>query len=431
MTVDSIAAQLHAELAGTVVPQVLSEYGRRAYFPKGIVAQSQEAASAAHVANATAGVALDHGHYMTHGMFSRLDAVVSSDDMVSYAPTAGDPALRKLWWDEMVRKNPLLAGSSCSLPIVTAGLTHAIAIAADLFLDAGDTVVVPSPCWDNYEQIFSVRHGCTIQSPSLFDANRRFSLEALGSTLDGIVSDKIFLLLNFPNNPTGYTPTRLEMEGIRDLLVDLAQAGKRLVVVVDDAYFGLFHDENACRYSLFSLLWNAHENLLAVKCDAATKESLVWGFRVGFITYAAHGLTERHYHAMVQKTMGVIRSSVSSCSRVSQSLLLAAMRHEAYGAETKRVSDEMARRYGSVRESILTWKDSVALLPLPFNSGYFCTFACAGDAESLRRYLLENHGIGTVSIGKDLLRIAYSGVDAELLPHMIDTVYRSAETIWK
>ena len=431
MVVDNIAEQLQAVLAGTVVPRLLSSYGRRVYFPKGIVAQSQEAASVAHFANATAGVALEHGHYMTHGMFSRLDDVVSTDDMVSYAPTAGVPALRKLWWDEMVRKNPLLAGSSCSLPVVTAGLTHAISIAADLFIDAGDTVVVPAPCWDNYEQIFSVRHGCTIQSPSLFDKNRRFSLDALGNTLARSTSEKIFLLLNFPNNPTGYTPSLTEMEELRDLLVELARAGKRLVVVVDDAYFGLFHDEYACRSSLFSLLWNVHENLLAVKCDAATKESLVWGFRIGFITFGACGLTESHYHAMVQKTMGVIRSSVSSCSRVGQSLLLAAMRHDSYGAETKRVADEMARRYARIRESILTWKDSVALQPLPFNSGYFCTFTCAGDAESLRRYLLENHGIGTVSIGRDLLRIAYSGVDAELLPQMIDTVYRSAETIWK
>jgi aspartate/methionine/tyrosine aminotransferase len=256
-------------------------------------------------------------------------------------------------------------------------------------------------------------------------------LDALGNTLARSASEKIFLLLNFPNNPTGYTPSLAEMEELKDLLVELARSGKRLVVVVDDAYFGLFHDEHACRSSLFSLLWNAHENLLAVKCDAATKESLVWGFRIGFITFGACGLTDTHYHAMVQKTMGTIRSSVSSCSRVGQSLLLAAMRHEDYGVETKRVADEMARRCAAVRESILTWRGSVALQPLPFNSGYFCTFACAGDAESLRRYLLENHGIGTVSIGKDLLRIAYSGVDAKLLPQMIDTVYRSAETIWK
>lgn len=430
MKYDPIAAKLNATLDDSIVGQVLSSYGRRAFFPKGIIAQSQEAAGLAGDANATAGVALESGHYMTHSLFGECVPFLSADALVAYAPVAGDPLLRSLWQEEMVRKNPSLANATCSVPVVTAGLTHGIAIAADLFVDRGDAVIVPSPSWDNYDLIFSVNHGADLHSPTLFDDQLRWFLDDLEHSMRSISSEKIVLLLNAPNNPTGYTPSEQQIGELVDLLIEVAKTGKYMVVIVDDAYFGLFHDETACRHSLFSRLCDAHERILAIKCDAATKESLSWGLRVGFITYGAKGLTNAGCHAMVQKTMGVIRASVSSCSRASQSLLLAAMQDPRYHEETGRVAREMARRFSSVRKAVDRWSDSSLLRLYPCNSGYFCSFACSGDAESLRRHLLDAHGIGTVALPGNLLRIAYSGVDIEALPRMIEEMYQGAGELW-
>ena len=427
----ALARRLDKVFSNTIIDRVLSRYGQRVYFPQGIVAQSQEAGTLAHFANATAGVALEKKHYMTHRVFDEFSKIVSTDGMVGYAPTAGDPALRQAWWDEVVRKNPPLASLVCSLPVITAGLTHALAVAADLFLDSEDTIIVPSPCWDNYEQILGVRHGGVVIHPPLFDSNLRFTSQALGESICSAKTKKVFIVLNFPNNPSGYTPLQGQMEDLRDCLVACAEAGKELVAVIDDAYFGLFHEETIYPYSLFSLLAHAHENILAIKCDAATKEALVWGFRIGFITYAAKGLKEAHYDALVQKTMGVIRSSVSSCSRIGQSLLLAAMQQAQYREDITHVTTEMTRRYRVVQEAIKQQKSTPVLQPLPFNSGYFCAFRCKGNAEDLRRDLLEKHRIGTVALGGDLLRVAYASVDAELLPAVIERVYRSAKTLWK
>jgi aspartate/methionine/tyrosine aminotransferase len=430
MHIDPIALRLNETLGNTVISHVLSSHGRRTYFPRGIVAQSQEAAGLASYANATAGVALEDGHHMTHELFSRCVPFLSPDELVSYAPTSGDMRLRTLWKEEMTRKNPSLANKNWSLPVVTAGLTHGISIAADLFVDPGDHVVVPAPSWDNYELIFSVAHAARLHTPSLFDETLRFSLDSLKETLGGIESHKIVLLLNFPNNPTGYTPSESEMVQLVRLLTSFAEEGKHLVVVVDDAYFGLFHDASASAHSLFSHLCDAHGNLLAVKCDAATKEALVWGLRVGFITYGARGLTNECLHAMVQKTMGTIRASVSSSSRAGQSLLLAAMQDPRYRAETARVARTMSSRFACVKAEVAKWRASTALRLYPCNSGYFCTFACAGDAEELRKDLLEHHGIGTVALSGNLVRIAYSGVDEKLLPGVIGKLYQCAEKLW-
>lgn len=94
------------------------------------------------------------------------------------------------------------------------------------------------------------------------------------------------MILNFPNNPTGYTPGLKEGDEIVAAVKEAAEAGINVVVVTDDAYFGLFF-EDSLKESLFGKLADLHPRVLAVKVDGATKEEFVWGFRVGFITYAS------------------------------------------------------------------------------------------------------------------------------------------------
>ena len=106
---------------------------------------------------------------------------------------------------------------------------------------------------------------------------------AFAAALEGGSSRKT-VLLNFPNNPTGYTVTDAEAKEICETLKASAEKGNDIVVLLDDAYFGLIYEQGIYSESLFGLLANAHENLLAVKLDGPTKEDYVWGFRVGFMT---------------------------------------------------------------------------------------------------------------------------------------------------
>jgi aspartate/methionine/tyrosine aminotransferase len=429
---DALAMELNEVLEGTVVRTVLSRYGEVAFFPKGIVAQSAEASLHAYRANGTAGVALTAGKPLSLTYFSEAVPELTLQQMVSYAPTAGDPALRQKWREELIRKNPSLLDKRFSLPVVTTGLTHGISIAADLFVDSGDVVLIPDPCWDNYSQIFDIRHAARVVPYSLFDSQGALAIGDLRAAIEAQQDDKVVVLLNFPQNPTGYAPSRKEQEQLVQALVACARNGKKLVVIIDDAYFGLFHDPWCSTESLFGSLCDAHPNLLAVKCDAATKEALVWGFRIGFITYGAEGLTNDQYHAMVQKTMGAIRASVSSCSRIGQSLLLAAMADGRYQLDTQAVVEEMAVRYRLVKEALATHTADFQLLrPLPFNSGYFFALDCPRGAEELRVRLLSHHGVGTVALGNTLLRIAYSSVDRNEITWFIDLVYQVAGELWK
>ena len=426
-----IAEQLNQTLADSAIVRLLSDFGRRLYFPRGVVAQTAEAAAAAHRYNATVGMATDGSSPLYLDTIRALVPDLDPEEIFAYAPTAGLPELRRRWQEEIAAKNPSLRGVT-SRPLVTSGLTHGITLAADLFVDAGDRVIVPDLFWGNYRLIMEERRQARLDTVPFFTADGTLNVAALTAALDEVPAHgKAVLLLNFPNNPTGYTPSKTEMAALADALTGAAQRGVRLVVICDDAYFGLFFDDDTCRESLFAYLSDADERLLAVKVDGATKENYVWGFRIGFLTFAMRGLTADHFAALEQKVMGAVRSSVSSSGMLAQSLLVRAMRAGTYQAEQAANLAAIAERYRRVRTILGARADAGGpLRPLPFNSGYFLTLRVAdGNAEALRRALLHRRGVGTISVGDDYLRVAFSTVATADLEALFEEIYAVARQV--
>ncbi len=421
-----LATELNATLEGTAAGRLLSGLGREMFFPKGIVAQTAEANGRAHRFNATVGMAFEEGEpIMLSSLRERLGGL-SSREAVAYAPTPGVPELRELWKREMIRKNPDIAEVATTTPMVTGGLTNGLFQVAELFLDPGDTVVIPDLFWGNYRLMMQTRREAVIETFTLFGEDGAFNTAGLAAA----VADKAkaMVLLNFPNNPTGYTPTAAEATEIAQALIQAAESGTDLLVVSDDAYFGLFYEDGLLTESFFSLMANAHPRILAAKVDGATKEDFAWGLRVGFVTFAGKGMTSSQLEALEKKLMGSIRSTVSNSSRIAQTLLVDALGSEVYQQEKLRKRDLLKTRYQTVR-SLLSRLDSGPLSPLPFNSGYFMAFVCEGiSAEQLRLKLLDR-GIGTIAIGERYLRVAYSTVDQADLEELYGEIFTAAREL--
>jgi aspartate/methionine/tyrosine aminotransferase len=426
---NKIAQELNGHLEGTTAYELLSDFGRRFYFPKGIVAQSAEAKQKAHRFNATVGMATIGSNPMYLKGIRDLVPGVSEPELFPYAPTQGVAELRSLWRGEMDRKNPSLAGKLTSVPLVTSGLTHGIAILADLFFDEGDTLVVPDMFWGNYRLIFEGRIKAKIVTFPFYNDEGGLHVSALKEALESVPGNKVALILNFPNNPTGYSPTEREADQVVSVLKSLADEGKKVLCINDDAYFGLFYEEETCKESLFARLADIHENLLTVKVDGATKEEFVWGFRIGFITYACRGMSADHYAALEKKTMGAVRSSISNCSKIAQSLLLRGMQSPGYAEQKAEAFGILEKRYRKVRELVDAFPADSPLHVLPFNSGYFMTFLYDGNAEKLRLHLLDKYGIGTISIPEKYLRIAFSSVELDNLEELYSTVLKAAREV--
>lgn len=406
------------------VYHLLSEKGKAAFFPKkGIIKQAAQAKGKA--INATIGMAMEDD-----GSPMRLASIADKIDLdpkeaFPYAPSYGKPEMRKTWHDLIYKKNPSLQ-AKISLPIVTNALTHGLSLAGFLFVNPGDKILVTDKFWGNYRLIFENGHGGVIETFNTFTESG-FDVAGLGSALDANPGKQI-LLLNFPNNPAGYTPTDGEIEQITDRLLESAKKGNELVVLIDDAYFGLVYRDGVYRESIFARLADLHENILAVKIDGATKEDYVWGFRVGFMTYACKGITDAVCNALEEKTGGTVRGNISNASHLGQSLVLAALKSPAYEKEKKSKYDLMKSRFDAVRQTLREHgeKYSVCFEALPHNSGYFMCVELNDslNAEQVRQTLLEKYDTGLIAVG-NMLRIAYSSVPASRIPDIFENIYRA------
>ncbi|MDR1909118.1 MAG: aminotransferase class I/II-fold pyridoxal phosphate-dependent enzyme [Spirochaetaceae bacterium] len=424
---NDLAKELNSVLDQTVAGRLMSELGRRMYFPRGIIAQSAEAKQQAGTANATIGMAYSKGKPLLMSAISSNLPQLLPEETVAYAPTAGVEKVRQAWKELILQKNTSINAEHLSLPVVVPGITAGISYTAELFLDEGGTIVASSPCWDNYGLIFRERRGAKLLELPLFNGGKGLDLDAIGAGLrEAAKGGSLRVILNFPNNPSGYSPSKAEEDALVELLRDIAEAGTDVLVLCDDAYFGLFYEDGIIQESIFGRLVNLHERILAIKIDGPTKEDYAWGFRMAFVTLGSRGLGASHWDAVIKKYMGFIRSSVSCANTPAQYLMLKTMEDPRTAAEKERFFALLKGRYRAVKRFIESRPPHPALAPLPFNSGYFMSFRCEGiDAEALRRELLTR-GIGVIALEGRYLRITFAAIEEEDMEKVYGEIYEAA-----
>jgi len=414
--------------------EMLSARGKGLFFPKGILTQSAEAKLKAKKFNATIGIATENGVAMHLPCIRKYIDPIAPNDALTYAPASGKAELRSRWQEKLLADNPNLKGKQFSVPVVTSAITHGLSLVGDLFVDPGDVIVLPDKLWGNYRLIFGERLGATFKTFPLYHEKNGFNGGGLKKALDETVRDrrKALVLLNFPNNPTGYSITRQEADDITAVLKDHASRGARLVVVHDDAYFGLFYEDDVMKESLFSHTANLDGNILAIKLDGATKEQYVWGLRVGFITYGIGGPANKEviYGALEKKTMGAIRGGISNSPHLSQTLVLKALESKEFAGEAKEKYEVMKARALRVKEVLSNPKYSDAWTYYPFNSGYFmCLRLKSVNAEALRLHLLDRYEVGVIAVDATDVRIAFSCIEVEFIQELFDIIYQGVKDL--
>jgi aspartate/methionine/tyrosine aminotransferase len=409
-----------------VTYELLSKKGKNIFFPKkGILGQTADAKGTR--INATIGAAVeDNGSPMRLGS---IESNIKLDPSLvfPYAPSYGRPDIRAKWKSMMYEKNPALKDKTLSMPVVTNALTHGVSMAGYLFVDEGEKVIVPDLFWGNYNLILNHAYGSEIVKYRMFKDNG-LDLDAFKTKLEEGGIGKKIMILNFPNNPTGYTPTVEEQKAIVAIIKESAEKGNKIVVFSDDAYFGLVYEDGIETESIFTELCDLHENVLAVKIDGPTKEDYVWGFRVGFMTYGIKGGDAELYTALEAKTAGAVRGNISNAANISQSLLLSAFEHEDYLVQKEEKFNIMIKRYQAVKEALKEEKYSEFFTALPYNSGYFmCVQLAEGlDGEKIRKVLIEKYSIGLINLN-NVLRVAFSAVAASDIKELFEGVYNACK----
>ncbi|MEA2602278.1 MAG: hypothetical protein QOF89_3270 [Acidobacteriota bacterium] len=251
-----------------------------------------------------------------------LDAAERSRAFL-YSSVEGFPDLRRLWREW--QRRGVRAEIPSSLPMVTVGTAHALALAAQLVVGEGRKVVLPDPCSPGARDLFAVRLGA---EPVVCDCCQggHFDPAAVTRSLADLpAGEPAVVLLEFPRGDTGYTPKPRERTSFCWSLATAAEH-RPLVVIVDDTWEGLGTPSS----SLFWGMVGLHPNLVPLKVDGAEGQLGFAGGRVGFLTFPFEpesGIAV----ALESKLKMLLRAEVGSPSAASQVLLLQALQSRARG----------------------------------------------------------------------------------------------------
>ena len=400
-----------------------SKLGENIILPQDVLIQSKETAAIPGAINATIGIATSNKKAMALPSINKVITEINNSEYLPYSPTPGLPKMRELWKEKILADNPSINKDFLSLPMVTTGITQGIDIAANLFSESGDALLLPNLFWQNYAQIYTIKLGNKIYKYNQFDENNEFSISNFKETLYSIKEDKISLILNFPNNPTGYTPSDAELNSLVDVISTYAKENKnkQLIIVSDDAYFGLFFEKNHKTPTLSATYkLSENENCLIVKLDGITKEFYSWGLRVGFITY--YTKNDELRKILLEKTQGYLRSTTSSPSNLSQQIAVRLLDNK-QSLEEKEINDKIIEeRYNELKQAISKEQLDQLVRVLPFNSGYFFTIKLPSNinAHEFRLKFLNEYKYGVYSMDDEHIRIAFSCLDKELIPELIN-----------
>lgn len=376
------------------------------FFPMGIPAQAGEAKGA--TINATIGQLTDGaGQAMPLPAIEKAIGSIGANDATLYAPQGGMADLRSAWLDRLNKQGD----GPKSLPFCTVGLTHGLSLLADLFVDDSTDVLLPDPGWGNYNHIFGVKNGGKIHRYPVFQ-DGQFCSDSMHTALQRIERCGV-VVLNFPGNPTGYTPSKTELKPWFDAI---RNSPKPIVVICDDAYAGFIYEEDCIERSPFHELNDLDPSrALAVKVDGATKELCFFGGRVGFVTFGANGDAAK---ALESKIKGLTRANVSSVPAISQAIVLAALNDPSLESQQSNLLQICTARFNTLKRCI----DSSKLPTIPFNSGFFALISVSGDPHTIRKRLLKR-GIGVVAMPQyAAIRVAFSSTSESDIPALISAI---------
>lgn len=187
-----------------------------------------------------------------------------------YQPNAGIPELRETLRDYQNRLYGSRYGTE-HITITGSGM-NAVMVAAQAIVSPGDAVVTTTPSWPNLPAVQEVLSAQVRSVPLELKSGRwRLDLDRLFSACQGARA----LLLNSPNNPTGWT---MPAEQQREILEFARSQG--LWLVADEVYARIVYDRPAA--PSFCEQATPEDRLIVV--NSFSKSWAMTGWRLGWLT---------------------------------------------------------------------------------------------------------------------------------------------------
>ncbi|WP_095448332.1 pyridoxal phosphate-dependent aminotransferase [Ochrobactrum quorumnocens] len=190
-----------------------------------------------------------------------------------YAQNLGRPYLRKAIAEYITDLHGRKIETD-RISVVGSGVTG-LGVVSQLMLSPGDRVVAITPLWPNITEIPRIA-GAYVERVSLNVSGGKWSLD-LDRLLSALTPDTKMLIVNSPNNPTGWTITEEQIEAIT---AHCRRMG--IWVVADEVYERLIYDPAVRSAPSFLRHMNADERFISV--NSFSKAWSMTGWRAGWIT---------------------------------------------------------------------------------------------------------------------------------------------------
>ncbi len=187
-----------------------------------------------------------------------------------YPPQDGQKALKEAVQRKFKRDNKL--DYALDEILISNGSKQIMYGATMASVNPGDEVVIPAPGWISYADQVKLCGGVPV--PVSCPENNQFKLRA--ADLEAVLTEKTkWVVLNFPNNPTGAVCSRAQMREIADVLL----AHPKVWIMADEIYEHLIYDGVEFS-SIAEVEPKLKERTLTV--NGASKAYAMTGWRVGY-----------------------------------------------------------------------------------------------------------------------------------------------------
>jgi aspartate/methionine/tyrosine aminotransferase len=227
-----------------------------------------------------------------------------------YTHNLGLPELRQAVADYMSQLHGPIGMARIA---ITSGGVNALMLAAQALINAGDEVVAVTPVWPNLTAQALVM-GANLTCVSLTPVQGQWQLD-MAALKAAITPATRVLIVNSPNNPTGWTLSLAEQA---DILAHCRQTGTW--VLADEVYERLYYENDTPNGCAPSFLDVAEPDDRLVVVHSFSKSFLMTGWRLGWLVMP---------EAMTQHMGKLIEFNTSCASVFTQRAGEVALRHTA------------------------------------------------------------------------------------------------------
>ncbi|PGM54947.1 aminotransferase A [Bacillus sp. AFS053548] len=304
-----------------------------------------------------------------------------------YTPNAGLPALRNAA-SNFLKKNYSLSYDPTNEVIVTVGASQALDVTFRTILNDECEVILPAPIYPGYAPIIQ-----TCGAKPVFVDTSNSSFKITPELLEEHITEKTrCIVLPYPNNPTGVTLTKEELENLANYL-----SQKDVFILSDEIYSELTYDTTHTSIASYP---GMREKTIVI--NGLSKSHSMTGWRIGFIYAPAY---------LAQEILKVHQYNVSCATSISQ--------YAAITALTDCIDSpiEMAKEYKIRRNYMIDRLEKLGL-PCIKPEGAFYLFPSIKEfnmpSMEFALNLVEKHNLAVIpgeafsEFGDSYIRLSYA-----------------------